>query len=110
MQKWIHCLSHQPLERTTLPYHAMPSMLVVPSTVHVLIWLQCVLIATNIALQVARQVYPSLTVREDALNYIEDLILQLLGMLSASQPHTVQVIVLSLLLLVNNYQAGWLNQ
>ena len=39
----------------------------------------------------ARQVYPSLSVREDALDYIEDLILQLLGMLSASQPHTVQV-------------------
>ena len=34
--------------------------------------------------------HPSLTAKEDALEYIEGLILQLLGMLCASQPHSVQ--------------------
>ena len=33
--------------------------------------------------------HPSLTAREDALAYIEELIVKLLGMLCASQPHSV---------------------
>ena len=33
--------------------------------------------------------HPSLNAREDALSYIEELIIKLLGMLCASQPHTV---------------------
>lgn len=41
------------------------------------------------SLQVQRQVHPSLTAREDALQYIEELIVKLLGMLCASQPHSV---------------------
>ena len=40
--------------------------------------------------QVQRQVHPSLTAKEDALQYIEKLILQLLVMLCAAQPHSVQ--------------------
>ena len=40
--------------------------------------------------QVQRQVHPSLTAKEDALQYIEALILQLLVMLCAAQPHSVQ--------------------
>ena len=38
--------------------------------------------------QVQRQVHSSLSAKGDALEYIEGLILQLLGMLCASQPHT----------------------
>ena len=37
-----------------------------------------------------RQVHTNLLARDDALEYIETLILQLLGMLCASQPHTTQ--------------------
>ena len=37
-----------------------------------------------------KQVHPSLTANDDALRYIEDLILRLLSMLCASQPHSVQ--------------------
>ena len=40
-------------------------------------------------LQVQRQVHMSLTARNDALKYIEGLILKLLGMLCGCQPHTV---------------------
>ncbi|XP_025106105.1 son of sevenless homolog 2-like [Pomacea canaliculata] len=39
---------------------------------------------------VQRQVHPSLSAREDALEYIEKLMLQLLMLLCSSQPHTVQ--------------------
>ncbi|XP_077999337.1 son of sevenless homolog 2-like [Glandiceps talaboti] len=39
--------------------------------------------------KVQRQVHPSLIAKEDALEYIEQLILKLLFMLCASQPHTV---------------------
>ncbi|XP_070181903.1 son of sevenless homolog 1-like isoform X2 [Littorina saxatilis] len=38
---------------------------------------------------VQRQVHPSLTAKEDALEYIERLMLQLLQLLCSSQPHTV---------------------
>ncbi|XP_014673942.1 PREDICTED: son of sevenless homolog 1-like [Priapulus caudatus] len=40
--------------------------------------------------KVQRQVHHSLSSREDALNYIESLILKLLGMLCACQPHLFQ--------------------
>ncbi|XP_076442792.1 son of sevenless homolog 2-like [Babylonia areolata] len=39
---------------------------------------------------VQRQVHPSLTAKDDALQYIESLMLQLLQLLCSSQPHTVQ--------------------
>ena len=41
-------------------------------------------------LQVQHQVHPSLVAKEDALNYIESLIISLLGTLCAAQPHSVQ--------------------
>jgi son of sevenless-like protein len=41
-------------------------------------------------LQVHKQVNPSLTAKEDALNYIEKLIIQLLATLCASEPHVPQ--------------------
>ncbi|XP_013393700.1 son of sevenless homolog 1-like isoform X1 [Lingula anatina] len=40
--------------------------------------------------KVQHQVHPSLSCREDALEYIETLIFQLLGMLCSCQPHNVQ--------------------
>ena len=43
----------------------------------------------SLFLQVQRQVHNTLSARQDALEYIESLILQLLGMLCASQPHVV---------------------
>ena len=42
------------------------------------------------SVQVQRQVHPSLTAKEDAMDYIEGLMLQLLQLLCSSQPHTVQ--------------------
>ena len=36
-----------------------------------------------------RQVHPSLNAQENALDYIEKVILELLGMLCATQPHSV---------------------
>lgn len=43
----------------------------------------------NALLQVQHQVHASLTAKNDALEYIESLILRLLGMLCATQPHAV---------------------
>jgi len=40
--------------------------------------------------QVHKQVHPSLQAKTEALEYIEDLILQLLATLCASEPHTLQ--------------------
>lgn len=40
--------------------------------------------------KVQYQVHPSLTAKDEALRYVESLIFRLLGMLCASQPHTVQ--------------------
>lgn len=40
--------------------------------------------------QVLHQVHPSLIAKEDALEYIESLIISLLGTLCACQPHSVQ--------------------
>jgi hypothetical protein len=40
-------------------------------------------------LQVQKQVHPSLTIRPDALSYIEKFVLQMLSVLCAGQPHTV---------------------
>ena len=37
-----------------------------------------------------RQVHPSLTVKEDALEYVESLMLQLLQLLCSFQPHSTQ--------------------
>ena len=37
-----------------------------------------------------KQVHPSLTAKDESLDYIENLILQLLGMLCACHPHDVQ--------------------
>lgn len=41
-------------------------------------------------MQVQLQVHPSLSAKDDALEYIENLILNLLSSLCASQPHTKQ--------------------
>lgn len=41
-------------------------------------------------LQVQMQVHPTLAAKEDALQHIEELILQLLNMLCVAQPRTVQ--------------------
>lgn len=40
--------------------------------------------------QVQEQVHPTLKAKEDALQHIEELILQLLNMLCVAQPRTVQ--------------------
>lgn len=40
--------------------------------------------------QVQKQVHPNLTAKEDALQHIEELILQLLNMLCVAQPRSVQ--------------------
>lgn len=42
-----------------------------------------------IILQVQKQVHQTLNSKEDALLYIEDLIVQMLGMLCSAQPHTL---------------------
>ncbi len=39
--------------------------------------------------KVQRQVHPTLAAKEDALDYIEELIIKLVVMLCSSQPHTV---------------------
>lgn len=41
-------------------------------------------------IEVLHQVHPSLIAKEDALEYIESLIISLLGTLCACQPHSVQ--------------------
>lgn len=40
--------------------------------------------------QVQKQVHPNLLAKEDALQHIEELILQLLNMLCVAQPRSVQ--------------------
>ena len=40
-------------------------------------------------LQVQKQVHPSLTIKSDALSYIESFIIQMLSMLCNSQPHSI---------------------
>lgn len=42
------------------------------------------------AIQVQKQVHPGLMAKEDALQHIEELILQLLNMLCVAQPRSVQ--------------------
>lgn len=42
------------------------------------------------AIQVQKQVHPGLLAKEDALQHIEELILQLLNMLCVAQPRSVQ--------------------
>lgn len=44
----------------------------------------------TLLLQVLRQVHPSLNARDDALQYIEELMIQLLATLCSAQPHSVQ--------------------
>ena len=39
--------------------------------------------------QVQKQVHPSLTIKEDAVSYIETFVIQMFSVLCAGQPHTV---------------------
>ena len=47
-------------------------------------------ISANFSLQVQEQVHPTLKAQHSALEYIEDLILRLLAILCAAQPHSTQ--------------------
>lgn len=42
-----------------------------------------------LCIQVQQDVHPSLAIKDDALTYIENFIIQMLSMLCAGQPHTV---------------------
>lgn len=46
-------------------------------------------------IQVQKQVHPNLMAKEDALQHIEELILQLLNMLCVAQPRSVQDVEVS---------------
>lgn len=47
------------------------------------------LIRLSVNVQVQKQVHPNLLAKEDALQHIEELILQLLNMLCVAQPRSV---------------------
>lgn len=64
---------------------------------HLVVFVTHFFLFLSLNFQVQKQVHPNLMAKEDALQYIEELILQLLNMLCVAQPRSVQDVEASLL-------------